>query len=280
MKNNNTGGFCVFPEGFLWGVATAAAQIEGAATIDGRSPSVWDTFSKRPGATAEGATPEVACDHYHRYREDVALMKALGMKAYRFSVSWSRVLPDGTGQPNEKGLDFYDRLVDELLAAGIRTVDDAFPLGFAAGARGPVPRLGVTRMRRRVRGLRTADGRTLGRSRGRYFHVQRVHVLSRQGLRLRSRAFRARQKDRPRHAQPRPAQRAAGSRPRRASDARGVTEASAHRSRRKCVPVCSGRRRGVAHRRRARRLPRIHRHVSGSDHGRRLPPRLPRRRGR
>ena len=111
--------FCAFPEGFLWGVATAAAQIEGAAAADGRSPSVWDAFSLRPGATAENTTPEVACDHYHRYREDVALMKELGMKAYRFSVSWSRVLPDGTGRPNAKGLDFYDRLVDELLAAEI-----------------------------------------------------------------------------------------------------------------------------------------------------------------
>jgi beta-glucosidase len=116
---NEKAPFCPFPDNFLWGVATAAAQIEGAAAIDGRSPSVWDTFSRRPDATAENATPEVACDHYHRYREDVALMKELGIQAYRFSVSWSRVLPDGTGRPNEKGLDFYDRLVDELLAADI-----------------------------------------------------------------------------------------------------------------------------------------------------------------
>ncbi len=118
MKKN-TEQFCAFPPDFLWGVATAAAQIEGAAAEDGRGPSVWDTFSRRPGATAGNATPEMACDHYHRYREDVSLMKGLGIKAYRFSVSWSRVLPDGTGRPNAKGLDFYDRLVDELLTADI-----------------------------------------------------------------------------------------------------------------------------------------------------------------
>src|SRR5579859_5409416 len=108
-----------FPRGFVWGAATASYQIEGAANEDGKGPSVWDVFSKKKGAVWEGQTGDVACDHYHRYREDVALMKALGIKSYRFSVSWPRVLPEGTGSLNAKGLDFYDRLVDELLKNGI-----------------------------------------------------------------------------------------------------------------------------------------------------------------
>lgn len=112
--------FCPFPEGFIWGAATASYQVEGAAAEDGRSPSVWDTFSRRPGAVAMDHTGDVACDHYHRYKEDVALMRDLGLKAYRFSVSWSRVFPDASGTPNAKGLDFYNRLVDELLGAGIQ----------------------------------------------------------------------------------------------------------------------------------------------------------------
>ncbi len=111
---------CVFPADFLWGAATAAYQVEGAAREDGRGPSTWDVFSRRPGAVFEGHTGEVACDHYHRYREDVALMRGLGLPVYRFSVSWSRVLPEGRGQVNERGLAFYDRLVDALLEAGIR----------------------------------------------------------------------------------------------------------------------------------------------------------------
>ena len=108
-----------FPEGFLWGVAAASYQVEGAWNEDGKGPSVWDEFCRKPGAVWMGQTGEVACDHYHRYAEDIALMKALGAKAYRLSISWPRVLPAGTGAPNEKGLDFYDRLVDGLLAAGI-----------------------------------------------------------------------------------------------------------------------------------------------------------------
>jgi beta-glucosidase len=105
---------------FAWGVATAAYQVEGAVAEDGRAPSIWDTFSRRPGAVDNGDTGDQACDHYHRWREDVALMRALGVGAYRFSVSWPRVLPAGRGRVNAAGLGFYDRLVDELLAAGIR----------------------------------------------------------------------------------------------------------------------------------------------------------------
>lgn len=111
--------FYQFPEGFLWGVATSSYQIEGAWNEDGKGPSIWDVFSHTQGKIADGSTGDVACDHYHRWREDVALMKELGIKAYRFSVSWPRVLPQGRGPVNSKGLDFYDRLVDELLKNGI-----------------------------------------------------------------------------------------------------------------------------------------------------------------
>ncbi|MFD5646896.1 glycoside hydrolase family 1 protein, partial [Streptomyces anulatus] len=111
-----------FPTGFLWGAATAAYQVEGAAAEMGRTPSIWDTFSHTPGRTLGGDTGDVAADHFHRYRDDVALMKRLGLQAYRFSVSWSRVQPTGRGPAVERGLDFYRSLVDELLLAGIKPV--------------------------------------------------------------------------------------------------------------------------------------------------------------
>lgn len=109
-----------FPEGFVWGAATAAYQIEGAWDEDGKGPSIWDVFCRVPGAIQNGDTGEVACDHYHRWRGDVALMRELGLQAYRFSISWPRVLPEGRGKVNRLGLDFYDRLTDALLAAGIQ----------------------------------------------------------------------------------------------------------------------------------------------------------------
>jgi beta-glucosidase len=109
-----------FPADFLFGAATASYQIEGAAQVDGRGPSIWDTFSHQPGNVLADHNGDVSVDHYHRYKDDVALMKWLGLKAYRFSISWSRVLPEGRGLVNEKGVDFYDRLVDELLANGIQ----------------------------------------------------------------------------------------------------------------------------------------------------------------
>jgi beta-glucosidase len=108
-----------FPNDFLWGTATSAYQIEGAVDEDGRGRSIWDTFAHTPGKIADHSTGDRANDHYHRYKEDVGLIKQLGVKAYRFSIAWPRIFPDGTGAPNPKGLDFYNRLVDELLANGI-----------------------------------------------------------------------------------------------------------------------------------------------------------------
>ena len=108
-----------FPKGFHWGVATSAYQIEGAANEDGKGQSIWDSYAHTPGKIADGSTGDVANDHYHRYKEDVRLMASIGAKAYRFSISWPRIFPAGTGRPNPKGLDFYSRLVDALLASGI-----------------------------------------------------------------------------------------------------------------------------------------------------------------
>lgn len=108
-----------FPEHFVWGVATASYQIEGAAREDGRGESIWDRYCRIPGNVMNGDTGDVACDHYHLFRQDVALMKSMGVKAYRFSIAWPRILPQGTGEVNPEGIAFYSRLIDELLAAGI-----------------------------------------------------------------------------------------------------------------------------------------------------------------
>ncbi|MBK7704041.1 MAG: family 1 glycosylhydrolase [bacterium] len=108
-----------FPEGFLWGVATSAQQIEGARRDDGRGDSIWDRFAETPGKIADGSDPGVACDHYHRWREDVDLMQRMGLNAYRFSIAWPRVLPEGRGTVNAAGLGFYDALIDALLEAGL-----------------------------------------------------------------------------------------------------------------------------------------------------------------
>ncbi|MGW6500701.1 GH1 family beta-glucosidase [Nonomuraea angiospora] len=111
---------------FLWGTATAAYQIEGAVKEDGRGVSIWDTFAHEPGRTRDGHTGDVACDHYHRWREDVELMSGLGVNAYRFSIAWPRVQPQGDGEVNAAGLDFYERLVDALLEKGIQPVPTLF----------------------------------------------------------------------------------------------------------------------------------------------------------
>ncbi|MFE0473746.1 GH1 family beta-glucosidase [Streptomyces sp. NPDC058947] len=111
--------YAALPDDFLWGTATSAYQIEGAVAEDGRAPSIWDTFSHTPGKTAGGDHGDVACDHYHRWREDIALMRQLGVNAYRLSIAWPRVVPGGDGTVNPKGLAFYDELIDGLLEAGI-----------------------------------------------------------------------------------------------------------------------------------------------------------------
>ena len=105
---------------FLFGVSSSAFQIEGASDIDGKGKSVWDTYCEISGKVHNGDSPKISADHYHRYKEDVALMKELGVNAYRFSISWSRVIPNGIGDINKKGIQFYINLIDELLEKGIR----------------------------------------------------------------------------------------------------------------------------------------------------------------
>jgi beta-glucosidase len=120
QRGRNDGLTRVLRPDFVWGASTSSYQIEGATGVDGRGASIWDEYCKGPGRIANGDTGDVACDHYHRYAEDIALMRQLGIQAYRFSVAWPRVLPQGLGPPNEAGLGFYDRLIDGLLEAGIQ----------------------------------------------------------------------------------------------------------------------------------------------------------------
>jgi beta-glucosidase len=108
-----------FANGFLWGTATAAYQVEGAWNEDGKGESIWDRFAHTPGNIERGETGDIACDQYHRYPEDIAMMKQLGLKAYRFSLSWPRIYPNGHGEINPKGLEHYDQMVDAILAADI-----------------------------------------------------------------------------------------------------------------------------------------------------------------
>src|SRR4030095_11462748 len=108
-----------FPAGFVWGTATASYQIEGATREDGRGESIWDRFASIPGNILTGETGEPACDSYHRYPDDIAIMRELGVNGYRFSIAWPRIVPDGDGPVNPRGLDYYDRVVDALLAAGV-----------------------------------------------------------------------------------------------------------------------------------------------------------------
>jgi len=129
-----------FPKDFLWGAATSAYQIEGSPLEGGASPSIWHRFSHTPGKIRNGDTGDVACDHYRRWREDVSLMRELGLNAYRFSISWSRLMPGGRGKPNPPGRDFYSRLIDALLSRH-SSHGDALPLG-SAGRAGRPGRLG------------------------------------------------------------------------------------------------------------------------------------------
>lgn len=109
----------IFPKDFIWGSATASYQIEGAVNEDGRGESIWDRFSHTPGKVTNGDTGDVACDHYHRYKQDIKIMKEIGLQSYRFSIAWPRIFPEGKGKMNQKGIDFYDRLINELLENGI-----------------------------------------------------------------------------------------------------------------------------------------------------------------
>ncbi len=133
-----------FPEGFLWGAATASYQIEGAANEGGRGPSIWDTFSHTPGKVLHGDTGDIACDHYNRLEEDLDLMAEVGLEAYRFSVAWPRIQPDGTGPVNTEGLDFYRRLVDGLRQRSIEPMLTLYhwdlPQALQDGAAGRVGR--------------------------------------------------------------------------------------------------------------------------------------------
>ena len=123
-----------FPADFRWGAATAAYQIEGAAYEDGRGASIWDTFCKTPGKVHNGESGDVACDHYHRFLDDIQMMKDLGLKNYRFSFSWPRLFPKGDEVREERGFAFYDKLINALLEAGITPLCDPLSLGFAAGS--------------------------------------------------------------------------------------------------------------------------------------------------
>ena len=115
-----------FPRDFLFGAATSCVQIEGAAREDGKSESIWDRFAAQPGATEDGSTPAVACDSYHRWEQDFALLKTMGLQSYRFSIAWPRILPEGKGPVNEKGVDHYNRQIDRLLAIGVQPLVTAY----------------------------------------------------------------------------------------------------------------------------------------------------------
>ena len=168
-----------FPDGFVWGAATSAYQIEGAVGEDGRGLSIWDAFAQTPGTIDDGTTGDVAIDHYHRYRDDVRLLKDLGTTAYRFSVAWPRVFPDGTGAPNPNGLDFYDRLVDELIASGIEPYATLYHWDLPQALAGPGRRVAITRHTTGVRGLRGLRGRETQRPGESLLHDQRVLQLRR-----------------------------------------------------------------------------------------------------
>ena len=124
--NGQASGLPAFPNDFLFGAATSCVQIEGAAREDGKSESIWDRFAAQPGATEDGSTPAVACDSYHRWEQDFALLKTMGLQSYRFSIAWPRILPDGKGQVNEKGVDHYNRQIDRLLAMRIQPLVTAY----------------------------------------------------------------------------------------------------------------------------------------------------------
>ena len=166
----------LFPKDFFWGTATSSYQIEGAWNEDGKGPSIWDTYAHTPGKIKNDDTGDVANDHYHRYKEDVALMRSIGANAYRFSISWPRIFPQGTGTPNPKGLDFYNRLVDELVAAGIAPFPTLYhwDLPQALQDKGGWQNRGHGQG---VRRLRRLHGREAQRPRPALLHDQRVPLV-------------------------------------------------------------------------------------------------------
>ena len=166
-----------FPEGFIWGASTASYQIEGAVAKDGRGRSIWDTFSHTPGKVVNGDTGDVACDHYHRYPEDIALMQRLGISAYRFSTAWPRILPQGKGQINQAGLDFYDRLIDATTCRRHHPLAVFLSLGPAASLAGS-GRLAESRHRRLVYRLRHDRASPLGDRVKRYATFNEPNVIS------------------------------------------------------------------------------------------------------
>ena len=171
----------VFPKGFFWGTATASYQIEGAWNEDGKGESIWDRFAHTPGKIKNGDNGDVACDSYHRWREDIALMQAMNLNSYRFSISWPRIQPSGSGAANSKGIDYYSRLVDALLKAQHPATGDALSLGPAAGAR-RCWRLAQPRSRGPLLRLRAAGVAGSGRSRERLDPIQRAFRFCRPGL--------------------------------------------------------------------------------------------------
>ena len=164
-----------FPAGFLWGTSTSSYQVEGRG--DRKADSIWEYVCRLPGTIHDRSNGDVAADSYHRYAEDIRLIAQAGLKAYRFSISWPRVLPNGTGQPDPKGLDYYSRLVDTALKAGVEPWDLPLSLGFATGLAGS-RRLGEPADRRLVRRLRAAHGETARRPRRALGHAQRGSVVA------------------------------------------------------------------------------------------------------
>ncbi len=263
-----------FPTGFLWGTATSAYQIEGAVNEDGRGRSIWDTFAHTPGKIADHSNADRANDHYHRYKEDVGLIGELGAKAYRFSIAWPRVFPEGTGAPNPKGIDFYDRLVDELLKNGIEPYATLYHWDL------PQPlqdKFGGWQSSETSRAFANYAGYVAERLSDRVkidLHGQRTRTVREFRLWLRHRRARAQAAAGGRQSGPPP--RRAGPRPRRAGDPR--TRARRHQGRagREHRGLPAGDRNAGEHPRRRDRNPRIERGLPRRDPGGQIHRRLSR----
>ena len=173
-----------FPDGFLWGTATSAYQVEGAVHEDGRSPSIWDIFTHIPGKIADQSNADRANDHYHRYKEDVSLMKALGARTYRFSIAWPRVFPEGTGAANPKGLDFYDRLIDELLLNDIEPFATLYHWDLPQSLQDRFGGWQSSETSKAFGKLCGLCGGTAGRSRQECLHAQRTRAVRKLRIRM------------------------------------------------------------------------------------------------